>query len=194
MVVVVGWLVGEGWKDVRLLGCRVVGRGWVESSPAEGNLTFGPLLWTRLNPQFGGISTSTAEMEAEMTTATILIALHDAGLSLQNATARARNQFVQQTSLVIRGIRAGYLVDALPFPQRKLDSWFRALTARLPNTDKDFAILHEDTSDSFFFVNRILLLDNFKSGSVPIWVNTDNSSIQVSWNEFPTSMCRDPTL
>ena len=176
--------------DVGLLGSWAVGGGWVESSPAELWT-----LWTRLNPQFGGTSTSTAEMEADMTMATILNALHDAGLSLQNTAARARNQFVQQTSLVIRGIRAGYLVDAFPFPQRKLDSWFRALTARLPNTDKNFAILHEDSSDSFFFVNRILLLDNLKSGSVPIWVNTDNSSTQVSWNEFPTSMCRrDPSL
>lgn len=134
------------------------------------------------------------KMEADMdtATATILVALQDAGLSPQNAAAR--NQFVQQTSLVVRGIRAGYLVDAFPFPQRKLDSWFRALTARLPKADKDFAILHEDTSDSLFFVNRILLLDNLKSGFVPIWVNTDNSSIQVSWNMFLISMRRDPTL
>ncbi len=166
------------------------GGGWVESRvkrDVNRPLTFGPDSFRNSTT-----STSTAEMEVDRNTATILIALHDAGLSLQNAVAR--NQFVQQTSLVVRGIRAGYLVDAFPFPQRKLDSWFRALTARLPNTDKDFAILHEDSSDSLFFVNRILLLDNLKSGSVPIWVNTDNSSIQVSWNSFPTSMWRDPTL
>jgi len=78
----------------------------------------------------------------------------------------------------------------------KLESWFRALTTRLPNTDKDFAILHEDSSDSLFFVNRILLLDNLRSGSgsVPIWICTDDVSIQVSWNSIPTSMWRPNPL
>lgn len=110
----------------------------------------------------------------------IALALEDAGVSLQNAAAR--NQFVEQTSLVIEGIRAGYLVDAFPFPQRKFGPWFQALTTRLPKTDKDIAvaILHEDSSDSLFIVNRILLLDNLKSKSVPIWVNTDDCSVQVS--------------
>jgi len=126
------------------------------------------------------------------------LALDDTGLSSspQNPGARNRNEFVQQTSLVLRGIRAAYLVDAFPFlqpkpqPQLKLESWFRALTTRLPNVDKQFAILHENSSDSLFFVNRILLLDNIRSGSgfVPIWVKTDDVSIQVSWNSFPTLM------
>lgn len=132
------------------------------------------------------------EMEIEATKmATILsLALDDAGLSPQNTNAklRARKEFVQQTSLVVRGIRAGYLIDAFPFPRPKLEAWSRALTTRLrlqlPNIDKGFAILHEDSSDSLFFVNRMLLLDNLRSASesVPIWVNTDDSSIQVGWN------------
>ena len=173
-------------------GCGVVCfasalRGWLGRKLAScvkrdvnGPSTLGP----------NSSTSSTADMDTD--TATILIALRDAGVSPQNAAAR--KQFVQQVSLVVRGIRAGYLVDAFPFPQQKLDSWFRALTARLPNADKDFAILHEDSSDSLFFVNRILLLHNLKSGSVPIWVNTDTSSIQVSWNSLSTSMWRDPTL
>jgi hypothetical protein len=134
-----------------------------------------------------------------------MLALDDAGLSPppQNAGTRNRNEFIQQTSLVVRGIRAAYLVDAFPFPQSqsqpklKLESWFCALTKRLPNTGKHFSILHEESSDSFFFVNRILLLDNLRSGSghVPIWVKTGDASIQVSWIGIRTQpQCGDPTL
>ena len=109
----------------------------------------------------------------------IVLALGDAGLSVQKA---ARGQFVEQTSLVVEGIRAAYLVDAFPFPQHKIEPWFRALTTRLPKTDKEkeIAILHEGSSDSLFIVNRILLLDNLKSGDVPIWISTDDCSVQVS--------------
>ena len=112
----------------------------------------------------------------------IVLALQDAAVSVENS---GRNQFVQQTSLVVDGIRAGYLVDAFPFPQRKFEPWFRALTARLPKTDDEvIAILYEQSSDSLFIVNRVLLLDNLKSRSVPIWVNTDDCSVQVSCYYF----------
>jgi len=106
----------------------------------------------------------------------IILALQHVGLSVNKT---ARNQFVQQTSLVLQRIRAAYLVDAFLFPQSKLESWFRALTTQWPKSDKEIAILHEHSSDTLFIVNRILLLDNLKSGNVPIWVKTDDCSIQV---------------
>jgi hypothetical protein len=112
-------------------------------------------------------------------TATIALSLslRDAGVAVPKA---ARIQFVEQTSLVLGGIRAGYLVDAFSLPQHKLNPWFRALASRLPESGREIAILHEASSDSVFIVNCTLLLDNLRLGSVPIWVRADDCSIQVS--------------
>jgi hypothetical protein len=115
----------------------------------------------------------------------IALTLRDAGL-VSLATA-ARSQFVQQTSLVIAGIRAGYLIDAFPFPQHKLEPWHHALATRVPGAGTGTTVLYEISSGSTFIVNRTLLLDNLKSTSVPLWVNTHDCSIQVNLNPFAIS-------
>ena len=123
-----------------------------------------------------------AAAEMESTAAAITRTLADAGLSsLPNA---ARIQFVQQTSLVVRGIRAGYLINA---SNPDSSSVLSALAARLPESNREIAILHENVSDALFVVNRTLLLDNLKSRNAPICVKTDDCSIEVRWNSFATS-------
>jgi hypothetical protein len=159
----------ETWPVLRFLD---------PTQPSQPRTTAAAAAAMAASPSPSPAAAAAAEMESTVATVATTLALHDTGLSPQNAAAR--NKFVQQTSLVLQRIRAGYLVDAFPFPQSKHSSWFCALTTRLPKADKEIAMLHEVSSDTLFIVNRILLLDNLNSRTVPIWVKTDDSSIQVS--------------